>query len=197
MITGPNFLRCIIKLCFSKTVSQTYTHTQSYKQALLCTDIYMYISKIYEYLYILYIITSHKNGYYIVKLLLIVDLLRKIPIMLLSSSYDKAYIFSHFWKLYFLNLYTMEFENSEYSNNKIIPKLFVKWFEKEKKPNRTINILHYLSPNGLLPHVYILICCLIVQSSGSWHQQRRYKKVYVSFCAHQCSECSYIKWCIF
>lgn len=27
----------------------------------------------------------------------------------------------------------MEFENSEYSNNKIIPKLFVKWFEKEKK----------------------------------------------------------------
>lgn len=94
MITGPNFLDCITKSCFSKTVSQIciLICTQSYKRALLCICMCMYISKIYKLEYILYNITSHKNEYFILNLLLIVDL-RKMLIMLLSSSYDKVYFF--------------------------------------------------------------------------------------------------------
>lgn len=51
----------------------------------------MYISKIYKLECILYNITSYKE-YFILNLLLIVDL-RKMLIMLLSSSYDKVYFF--------------------------------------------------------------------------------------------------------
>lgn len=93
MITGPNFLDCITKSCFSKNVSQIciLICTQSYKQALLCICMCMYISKIYKLECILYNITSYKE-YFILNLLLIVDL-RKMLIMLLSSSYDKVYFF--------------------------------------------------------------------------------------------------------